>query len=231
MCRMYASLGAKAPPVDELLRFAQLCREGCGGPHDSGWGMVGFAGKGQPQALAKSTLPATEDPGVARASEAMQPYPLVLAHLRKASLGGVSLENTHPFVEGGWALGHNGTIKGDYHLKFGDGRANDSRVLFGRVLARLEAEQAPEDALRGAVREVVDGGFPYTSITVLLTDGARVLAARQVKRDLKHYEMQWQRRQGRVVFCQESILPGAWESLPNGHLAIASAKGVEVAPL
>jgi predicted glutamine amidotransferase len=193
--------------------------------------MVGFGGKGKPEALVKSTLPATDDPGLERAVAAMQTYPTVLAHLRKASVGGVSLENTHPFVERGWAMGHNGTIGGDYHRKFGDGHANDSRVLFQRVLARLQSKEPPEDALRGSVRELVQGGFSFTSITVLLTDGAHVYAAREVRRDVKYYEMQWRLVEGRVVFCQEPILPGAWESLPNHRLAIGSAKGVETTPL
>jgi predicted glutamine amidotransferase len=34
----------------------------------------------------------------------------VVAHVRRATVGNVSVENTHPFVSGDWLLAHNGTI-------------------------------------------------------------------------------------------------------------------------
>jgi glutamine amidotransferase len=38
------------------------------------------------------------------------PIPTVLAHLRRATVGRVALENTHPFCHGSWVFAHNGTL-------------------------------------------------------------------------------------------------------------------------
>jgi glutamine amidotransferase len=35
----------------------------------------------------------------------------VIAHVRRASVGSVSVDNTHPFVHGNWVFAHNGTLR------------------------------------------------------------------------------------------------------------------------
>lgn len=232
MCRMYASLGGRGPEPEELLAFRGLCDTGCGGPHGDGWGLVGYHERGAPHLLGKSLLPAALDKSFEAAAQQAGGFRAVLAHLRKASSGAKTLDNTHPFVMGPWSFAHNGTIRGSYPEKLAPGSGmNDSRVLFARVHEHLRNDGEPLDAVRAAIREVQERGFPYTSIVVLLTDGERLYAAREVREDPDEYEVHWQRRGGRVVLCQEPIFPGEWESLPNGHLAVLAPRGVEMARL
>jgi glutamine amidotransferase len=226
---MYASLGGEGPPLHELLAFRGLCETGCGGPHGDGWGVVGYSAPESPRILGRAPAAAMGDPAFEQAASHATGYPVVLAHLRAASSGLRTLENTHPFVTGAWAFAHNGTIRGGYEQRFGRPGMNDSRTLFARVHGRLR--QGPEAALRAAVREVHDGKFPYTSITVLMTDGRRLLAARDVREEEDVYTMRWTEVAGRLVFCQEPVFDAAWRDVPNGHLAVASARGVDVAPL
>lgn len=228
MCRMYASLGPTGPPMDEVLAFRGLCERGCGGPHDDGWGMVGYRDPGAPHLLGKSLEPASRDKAYELAAGRAADFPVVVAHLRKASVGGKVLDNTHPFTLGPWAFAHNGTIRGDYAAKVGQPGWNDSRALFARVHEHLGAGADPVRALRGAVREVQERGFPYTSITALLTDGARLFGLREVRERHDEYELHWQRRGDRVVLCQEPLLDGAWEAVPNGHVAVVGHGEVAV---
>lgn len=231
MCRMYASMGPTGPPVGELLAFRGLCERGCGGPHDDGWGVVGYRDPGAPHLLGKSVEPASRDKAYEVAAGRATEFPVVVAHLRKASVGAKVLDNTHPFTLGPWTFAHNGTIEGDYAHHLGQEGWNDSRTLFARVHEHLGAGADPVKALRGAVREVRERGFPYTSITTLLTDGARLYAVRDAREDHDYYELHWQRRGGRVVLCQEPVLDGPWEAVPNGHVAVVERGRVEVVAL
>jgi predicted glutamine amidotransferase len=229
MCRMFASVGAP-PTIEELAAFRGLCLEGCGGPHGDGWGMVGFPGKGPPAWVAKSTAPAQRDPAFEAAARAAAQFPVVIAHLRKASSGTLSLDNTHPFAHGPWAFAHNGTIRGGYAEKHaGEPGKNDSRVFFARVRAHLQDE--PVEALRAALREVRDGGFAYSSITTLMSDGATLWAMREARERPEEYDLKFLKRGGRMLVCQEPILPGAWQTVPNGHVAIVRPQSVELVRL
>lgn len=231
MCRMYASMGPSGPPAGELEAFRGLCERGCGGPHDDGWGVVGYREAHAPHILGKGVAPASQDKAYELAAAQAPQFRTVLAHLRKASVGGKTLDNTHPFTLGPWAFAHNGTIEGGYAEHLGQRGWNDSRTLFARVHEHLGAGADPVKALRGAVREVRDRGFPYTSLTVLLTDGARLYGLREAREEHAYYELHWQRRGGRVVLCQEPVLDGAWEQVPNGHVAVVERGKVMVVAL
>jgi glutamine amidotransferase len=190
--------------------------------------MVGYHAPGAPHVLGKSVLAAFADKAYEVASSHAPEYPVVVAHLRKASSGSKSLENTHPFTMGPWTFAHNGTIYGDYAERMAPGmNLNDSRAFFLRTHEHLRSD--PIEALRRAVTEVRERGYSYSSITGILTDGAKLYAIRDVRKSPDEYAMHWQTRGGRVVFCQEQIGaesgtrddPGAWQEVPNGHVAVA----------
>jgi predicted glutamine amidotransferase len=227
---MFASVGPRGPPAEELQAFRGLCERGCGGPHDDGWGIVGYASPKAPRFLGRSIEAAERDAAYEAATAQAQDCGVVVAHLRKASVGGRILDNTHPFTLGPWTFAHNGTIEGGYVERFAPGQdVNDSRVLFSRVHQHLDRD--PLHALGAAFAEVRERGFPYTSMTVLLTDGQALWAAREVYEDHDYYQLHWQRRGDRVVLCQEPILSGAWAEVPDGHCAVVRSGSVQVVPL
>ena len=81
--------------------------------HVDGWGIAFYEGKGC--RLFLDTEPAARSPIAALVRQ----YPIrsknVIAHIRKATVGAVSLENTHPFMREMWGrywtFAHNGTLK------------------------------------------------------------------------------------------------------------------------
>lgn len=101
-------------PTDICFSFTGFqARGGITADHTDGWGIAFFEGKGvrlflDPQASVQSPI-----------ADLVRRYPIhsknVIAHIRKATEGGVGLENTHPFRRElwgqNWVFAHNGTLK------------------------------------------------------------------------------------------------------------------------
>ncbi|NRA20650.1 MAG: class II glutamine amidotransferase [Oceanospirillaceae bacterium] len=111
MCEL---LGMSANvPTDICFSFSGLMQRGGGtGPHRDGWGIAFYEGKG---------LRSFHDPDPSCSSKIAQfitQHPikstLVVCHIRQANVGGVNLENTHPFSRELWGyiwtFAHNGQL-------------------------------------------------------------------------------------------------------------------------
>ncbi|MGB0681950.1 MAG: class II glutamine amidotransferase [Magnetovibrionaceae bacterium] len=113
MCEL---LGMSANvPTDITFSFSGLMeRGGHTGPHKDGWGIAFYEGRAcrsfrDPHPSAESEI-----------AKLIQRYPIksltVISHIRKATHGKISLENTHPFHRElwgrQWTFAHNGKLKG-----------------------------------------------------------------------------------------------------------------------
>ncbi|MDR0577332.1 MAG: class II glutamine amidotransferase [Candidatus Accumulibacter sp.] len=143
MCEL---LGMSANvPTDICFSFAGLVRRGGGtGPHRDGWGITFYENKGC--RTFKDPQPSYESPIARLVSE----YPIkscaVVAHIRQANRGRVSLENTHPFTRElwgrHWTYAHNGQLRGYRGLETGSFRPvgeTDSEKAFCWLLRSLAA--------------------------------------------------------------------------------------------
>lgn len=138
--------------------------------HPDGWGVAYYVA-GAPHLL-RSVQTAVNDRMFQHVSGIVTSQ-TVLAHLRKATQGQLSVIDTHPFQYGAWAFAHNGNIREFPALRaklithvppilrrFILGQT-DSEVLFylllGKMAQRCELERPgyPLDALADAVRETV----------------------------------------------------------------------------
>jgi predicted glutamine amidotransferase len=107
---------------------------------------------------------------------------LFVAHVRHATQGRVSQENTQPFVHQGLVFAHNGNIEGLEDLPFAVGPLygdTDSKRYF--ALLRHHVREGPEP-LAGVRRTVdwISENRDYTSLNFLLADGERLYALRSV---------------------------------------------------
>jgi predicted glutamine amidotransferase len=121
----------------------------------------------------------------------------ILAHVRRATVGAMVAENTHPFTHGDVAFVHNGTVPYFEDIRpsmlaamTGGHRAairgaTDSEHLFHLILSACEHE--PERPLLDVVRETLlcvlrwcraIGPYPRLGLNVLLTDGERMVGSR-----------------------------------------------------
>lgn len=115
MCQLFALTSSSPVSPDFSLRgFFQ--RGGKTGDHGDGWGLALFCrGKTDIQTHQSAAH------NCQRANHLLQTRPkatTVVAHIRKATEGQVSAENTHPFVRDlwgeTWAFAHNGDLKDFY---------------------------------------------------------------------------------------------------------------------
>jgi glutamine amidotransferase len=105
--------------------------------HPHGWG-IGWYEEGRP-VLRRGLLPAHADEAFVEAARSARST-VVLAHVRDASVGPVTEENTHPFQHGRWLFAHNGTVA----------RYKRSRPVREAILAEIDPD------LRGEVRGETD---------------------------------------------------------------------------
>ncbi len=122
MCRLYGFRANEDTKVECSLIYAQNAlmaqsrRDARGDSNADGWG-IGFYGDSGPS-VERRTTAAHESADFATTVENVYSR-TVIAHIRNATVGELSLENTHPFGYGRWVFVHNGTVRPFDQLKGG----------------------------------------------------------------------------------------------------------------
>ena len=116
MCRIFGFRSVIESGVHESLVHADNALMNQSSAHPDGWG-VAYYQAGAPH-LIKSVSTAVNDHLFRRVSGVVSSQ-TVLAHLRKATQGELSILNTHPFQFGQWTFAHNVNIKG-FHIQHRD---------------------------------------------------------------------------------------------------------------
>ena len=122
--------------------------------HLESWGAV-YEQDGE-LVTVRRTRSCVDDPELERLRDAK----VFLLHARKASSGGICLDNTHPFsydLDGGrWFFSHNGTVKDPLSVPSTLDRegSTDSERVFHRLLPFVEAD--PLQGFRKVYREFSD---------------------------------------------------------------------------
>lgn len=158
--------------------------------HPDGWGLGWY--EGGAARVVHSLSPAHGDRDFETLSQYVQAL-TVVAHVRKASVGRVAPENTHPFQRGPWLFAHNGTLP-DWErarplleaqiapaLREQLRGETDSERCFHLFLSRLQRGDGAAAALAETVRAVRDiyrGAPEPPSTTFLATDGSIMVACR-----------------------------------------------------
>lgn len=115
MCRLYGFIANEPTKVDCSLVYAQNALilqsriDEIGRHHADGWGIVTY--QNDIPVIQKKTTAAFEDQRFSAAAEKVYSQ-AIIAHVRKATVGSPSVQNTHPFVSGRWSFAHNGTVTG-----------------------------------------------------------------------------------------------------------------------
>ncbi len=202
MCRLFG-FRASVPSAlhRSLVRERNALREQAR-EHPDGWGL-GWYVNGVPR-VERGLEPAREDEHFAELAQYVS-ADAVVAHVRKASVGAVSLVNTHPFVEGPWIFAHNGTVPNYDRVRSAveatlpaPRRARlagetDSERCFHAFLAHLEqAGHDPHDAalplapvlealaaMTNAMRALSETDGAAASLTFLVSNGRLMAASRR----------------------------------------------------
>ena len=238
MCRMLAYSGATSNTDNILREFRQLAERGMAPPgespgHKDGWGILCYD-HNLPKELGRRPSNAMEDKlymNTLNQASRLRPN-LLLAHLRKASPGvTISLENTQPLYRGTWSFAHNGTIWSPLFMQ--NNGPSDSVIFFEKLLDTIRDRPASDNlnqrilrAVGNLRRLIIDHPDSerrtYTSITFILSNGKTLWVLRDFNdsSDEEYYTMHCLQSADCILFCQEKITPGDWESLDNGSMAI-----------
>ncbi|MEX0271259.1 class II glutamine amidotransferase [Leptolyngbyaceae cyanobacterium UHCC 1019] len=173
-------------PTDICFSFEGFAaRGGKTDEHRDGWGIAFFEGLG-------CRIFLDEKPAIASpVAELVQRYPIkskhVIAHIRKATHGGIALENCHPFQRElwgrYWAFAHNGNLDnlvyepGTYYRPVGQ---TDSEQAFCRILETLRQhfplEKPPLDQLYPVLNSITQVLATAGIFNYLLSDGEHFFA-------------------------------------------------------
>lgn len=179
MCEL---LGMSANvPTDICFSFSGLVKRGGEtGPHKDGWGITFYEGKGCRSF--KDPKPSCDS----KVAELVKDYPIksktVISHIRQANRGGVSLENTHPFIRElwgkNWTYAHNGQLTGYEDLPLARALPvgqTDSERAFCWIINQLylKSQTEPSDKLEmfKSIAGYADKLREMGVFNMLLTDG------------------------------------------------------------
>ena len=145
MCELFA-LSSRLPATVSLSLETLAEHGGGSAPHADGWGIAYY--REDDARLIKDTSAAHDSDWVRFVQSRGLSSTTIISHIRKATRGGVQLQNTHPFARelGGQmhVLAHNGTLEGVHdHPDFALGHFHpigdtDSEHAFCNLLARME---------------------------------------------------------------------------------------------
>ncbi len=172
-------------PTDIVFSFTGFAtRAGRTGQHTDGFGIAFFEGKGL--RLFVDPQPALTSP----VADLVRHYPIksenVIAHIRKATMGAIRLENCHPFMRElwgrYWVFAHNGDLR-DYaprlHGSFrpvGDTDSERSFCWLMQELAKAHAALPPIEELTATLRELAPEVARHGSFNFMLSDGEALWA-------------------------------------------------------
>jgi predicted glutamine amidotransferase len=177
MCRLFGA--AASAPVDvsfELLRSDNsILRQS--ESHDSGWGSAYYSPDGQPD-VRRFPQAAHADEGFDEVTSGRSR--LIMVHVRRATIGDLKLENSHPFSEGRYTYCHNGTIlKASQLVPLADRKPRgdtDSERFFNLLMTGFDADDVV-GSLRRTVERVCEE-CRFSALNFLFCDGQRLYAYR-----------------------------------------------------
>ncbi len=200
MCRLYAMHANEPTKVEcglvksQNALMAQSKSDMQGYAHGHGWGVADY-NDGVPM-IEKQVWAAFHGEHFSR--KAARVYArTVVAHVRRATVGGTSIENTHPFHHGRWIFAHNGTVTSfdEVRIKMLEEMdplhraeirgTTDSEHLFRYLLSLFLRH--PERGLCAVVQEGLEHVIRWCAdvdptarpgLNIILTDGDHMIGSR-----------------------------------------------------
>jgi predicted glutamine amidotransferase len=223
MCRVFGCVAADPCSIRHELLEAENPMIRQAEEHDSGWGMAVYErGDGAEPRLVRYPQAAHTDGEFVRSTQARGR--IFNAHVRRATMGGLSLENTHPFSLGNYSFGHNGTVL-EYRrllepgVRKPDGDT-DSEHLFNYLMRDYDPGD-PVGSIRAMVRAAAHTG-PFSGLNFLFSDGERLFAY-----SLGVFELHWLARPGQLLVASEKLTNEAWHTVQQNVLLVLDPDDLE----
>ena len=191
--------------------------------HDSGWGMAVYERPdGAEPTSVRFPEAAFADGDFARATSMRGR--IFNVHVRRATMGGLTAPNTHPFCLGAYSFGHNGTVLYFTRLVGPGVRTpegeTDSEHLFNFLLSDFDPGD-PVESLRRTMRATVERS-PLSGLNFLFSDGERLFAYK-----LGIFDLHWLSRPGQLLVASEKVTGEEWHSVQQDVLLVLDPNDLE----
>lgn len=214
MCRVFGCVAAEPVSIRRELIESEnpLVRQS--EVHDSGWGMAVYrTTEGCEPKVARFPEAAFSGEEFERAT-AMRGR-IFNVHVRRATLGGLTVENTHPFLLGNYSFAHNGTVIAYPRLlergvpqPAGE---TDSEAIFNYLMRYFDPGDVP-GSLRRAMSAVV-ARSAFSGLNFLFSDGERLYAYR-----FGIFDLHWLARPGQLLVSSEKLAHEQWHTVQQDVL-------------
>jgi len=199
--------------------------------HKDGWGIT--ISNGSQTAMVPLIRQLGSAYGSAGYREALNSLPdqpeILLCHLRKASDNiPITLSNTHPFVDHGWGVIHNGTIyqaqslPRDPHLVF-TSENSDTEHLFHYLLTKIKQRPADKTLSAAIADAATTVALDYTALNLLLSNGRDLYVLRNFQKHADYYTLYYYEVSSGFIICSQPIEldcfdPGHWTLIADKSL-------------
>ena len=223
MCRVFGCVAAEPVAVRHELVEADnpLIRQA--EEHDSGWGMAVYRRPdgGEPRCV-RFPEAAHQDGDFLDAT--LLRGRIFNVHVRRATMGGLTDENTHPFCLGEFSFSHNGTLIDFRKLLEPDVREpqgqTDSEHMFNFLMRDFDPGN-PIEGLRKLVRTCIERSA-FSGLNFLFSDGERLFAYR-----LGIFELHWVARPDRLLVSSEKLTDERWHTVQQDVLLVLDPNDLE----
>jgi glutamine amidotransferase len=240
MCRLYGFRSTTPRKLDgELLHssnslLAQSLHDENGKSNPHGWGLGTYDGAA-PSVVRRPEPAFTSN--AFRVASARAFTSNTVAHVRRATVGGIRTVNTQPFVHGDWLFVHNGNLGafdgirpriaaaiGPQYRRFVQGETDSEHVFHWLLSLRnrrctmplLEVVRAGAHQLIAWCRE--EDPAAEVALTIIMTNGAESVGMRY-GRSLWCAERDGERDGRAVVLASEPVTGGGgWKPIPDENL-------------
>lgn len=214
MCRVFGAVAADPISVRHELVESTNPMIRLSESHDSGWGVAAYRDVGLEAAHAERFAIAAHSDKRFDAATDLRGR-IFNVHVRRATLGGLSDENTHPFEFGPYSFAHNGTILGYRNLlrpAMSDPRGQtDSECFFMRLMHDFDPAD-PVRSLRSTIAAIV-AGHTFSGLNFVFSDGIRLYAYK-----LGIFDLWWTTRRGVAMVASEPLTDEIWHSVQQDVL-------------
>ena len=227
MCELFGFSSRQGKSLKPYLRefFRHSVR------HPNGWGLATFDDGGEVK-VQTETVSAEKSERLPGIIDALPESKVLLAHIRRATVGGVKPENCHPFVRTDaagrtWTLIHNGTIFSGTELhpyrKQQVGDTDSERILLyliDKMNQKLAGRSDPLNSFeRFKVAEQVVYELSYRNkLNLLIYDGSKLYVHVNMRNTLSV-----RHEAGGALFATTPLEPQGWEPLPLTSLLVYEA--------
>jgi len=224
MCRVFGCVAAEPLSVRHDLLEAENPLIHQSEEHDSGWGMSVYKrADGEEPRCVRFPEAAYENDEFVEATELKGR--IFNVHVRRATMGGLTAENTHPFCLGPYSFCHNGTIvrwpkllESDVAKPKGQ---TDSEAFFNFLMRDFD-DGHPRRCLRSAVRKTIERS-PFSGLNFLFSDGEKLYAYK-----LGIFELHWAARPGSLVVASERMTSNEmWHSVQDDVLLTLDPRSLD----